>query len=87
MRRFWFLMVFAGLSGCMWFVPSDIKTGIDFMDTVIQVGVKEAKDIESITDDTKARAQAMRAVRALRRLSPHSDNLKRWIEGKESASD
>jgi len=87
MRRFWCLVAFAILSGCTWFVPSDIKTGIDFMDTVVQIGVKESVGIEDISDDAKARTQAMKAVRALRRLSPHSDNLKRWIEGKEPVSD
>jgi hypothetical protein len=87
MRRFWCLVAFAILSGCTWFVPSDIKTEIDFMNTAVQVGVSEAEGIEAITDDAKARAVAMKAVRALRRLAPHADNLKRWIEGKEPASD
>jgi hypothetical protein len=87
MQRFWYLMALAVFSGCTWFVPADVKTGIDFMDTVVQVGVKEAAGIEDITDNAKARAKAMKAVRALRRLSPHSDNLKRWIEGKEPADD
>lgn len=89
MRRFWFLTAVVTLvfSGCTWFVPSDIKTEIDFMDTVVQVSVKETEGVEDISDDAKARAVAMKAVKAMRRASPHSDNLKRWIEGKEPASD
>lgn len=59
--------------------PLAIKTEIDFIDTVTQTAVKE---IEA-SDDPAVRAE--KGYRALKRLAPHTDNLKRWAEGEEPA--
>jgi hypothetical protein len=69
------------LVGC---TPAEIKSEIDFVDTVVQFGVVETSDYEKASDAEKDRL-GLKAVKALRRLKPHTDNLKRWIEGKGPA--
>jgi hypothetical protein len=73
-------MAALSLLGC---VPEAIKQEIDFMDTVVQIGVTETENFDSTDDiDDKIRF-GQQAIGALRRLKPHSANLKRWVEGEE----
>lgn len=71
------------LIGC---VPARIKTEIDFVDTVVQVGAKETAGFEAASDEDKL-LLGEKAVRAIRRLKAHTENLKRWIERKGPADD
>ena len=66
--------------------PSAIVDEIHFMDTVVRVGVKETEGFESANAED-AQALGLKAVNALRRLAPHTDNLKRWSDGEEPAGD
>ncbi|KKN73531.1 hypothetical protein LCGC14_0399730 [marine sediment metagenome] len=69
-------VVVLGLSaGCR--VPAAIRTEIDFLHVVISTGVKEADQISNPA------ARADKAVRALKRAEPHSENLRRWAEGED----
>lgn len=81
MRRFWFavlaLVVVFGAIGCNR-IPAEIKTEIDFLHVVISTGVKEASQLSDPAQ------KADKAVRALKRAEPHSENLLRWAEGKDS---
>jgi len=68
------------LLGC---VPAAIKKEIDFMDTVVQIGVTETEKFDSTDDIDEKIRFGQKAIGALRRLKPHSANLKRWVEGEE----
>lgn len=68
------------LTGC---VPAAIKSEIDFVDTVVQQGVEETGKFFTTNDTEEKLKIAEKAVGALRRLKPHSANLKRWVEGEE----
>ena len=68
------------LIGC---VPAAIKAEIDFVDTVIQVGVVETKGFDNSNDAAEKISFGQKAIKALRRLKSHSANLKRWVEGEE----
>ena len=70
------LVVVFGFVGCTR-IPTAIRTEIDFLHTVISTGVKETSQIE----DSAQRAD--KAVRALKRAEPHSENLRRWAEGED----
>jgi len=71
------------LIGC---TPAAIKTEIDFVDTVVQTGVSETEGFEEASDVDKGR-MGEKAIRALRRLKPHTENLRRWIEREGPADD
>ena len=72
------LVVVLGLSaGCNGRIPAAIRTEIDFLHTVISTGVKETSQIEEPAQ------RADKAVRALKRAEPHSENLRRWAEGED----
>lgn len=66
------------LVGCA-SIPAEIKTEIDFVDTVVQTAVVE---LEAESDVAK---KADKAERALKRLAPHTDNLRRFAEKGQSA--
>lgn len=67
-------------------VPTKIKTQIDFVDTVTQTAAKETEGYTAASEAEKA-AMGEKAVRAIHRLKLHTDNLKRWIDRKEPASE
>jgi hypothetical protein len=83
-RLFWSVAVVV-LIFCSSCVPAEIKRQIDLVDVIIQTAVQETQGVEDLESDVEARQQAMRAVNAVRRAAPHTDNLKRWIEGEEAA--
>ena len=68
------------LFGC---VPSAVKTEIDFVDTVVQVGVMETKEFFTTNDAAEKIRLGQLAIGSLRRLQPHTKNLKCWVEGEE----
>ena len=68
------------LLGC---VPAAIKQEIDFVDTIVQVGVLETEAFSTSNDAAEKIRLGEKAIGSLRRLQPHSANLKRWIEGEE----
>jgi hypothetical protein len=68
------------LTGC---VPAAIKQEIDFVDTVVQVGVKETEEFFTTTDAEEKIRIGEKAIGSLKRLQPHTENLKRWVEGEE----
>ena len=82
MWRLWFVipvvLAILGFCGCGGNVPAKIKTEIDFLNTVISTGIREASQI----DDPTQRAD--KAIRALKRAEPHSENLLRWAERRDS---
>lgn len=80
MRAFAFLLVCLTLVGCT-SIPAEIKTEIDFVDTVVQTAVTELE----AEDDVAKKAE--KAERALKRLAPHTDNLRRFVEKKEPADE
>lgn len=55
-------------------IPASIKAEIDFIDTVVSTAVKETEVIEC----DKQRSTI--AVNALKRVAPHAENLRVWIE-------
>lgn len=68
------------LVGC---VPAAIRKEIDFVDTVVQIGVEETGEFFTTNDTEEKLRLGQKAIGALRRLKPHSANLKRWVEGEE----
>jgi hypothetical protein len=80
MRAMWLVGLAFVLAGCFG-VPGAVKTEIDFVDTVTQIAIKEGAEIE----DAENRAE--KYERALKRIAPHTDNLRRWAEGEESDAD
>jgi hypothetical protein len=73
------LVVAMFVGGCCRSLPASIKAEIGFLDTVVSTAVKETAEIQ----DAEQRAE--KAVRALKRAAPHTDNLRRWVEGEEAA--
>jgi hypothetical protein len=67
-------------SGCF-SIPGPIKTEIDFVDTVVDVALRELKDAENADDVAET------SSRALLRLAPHTENLRQWAEGQEVDDD
>ncbi len=75
------LVALVMLAGCPTRIPAAVRTEIDFLDVVISTAVKETAEIS----DPSQRAD--KAVRALKRAAPHTDNLRRWAAGEGVADD
>jgi hypothetical protein len=70
-------------SGCSYFVPGAIKRETSLMNLNIKTALKE---IEAIENSEKPEAQKdkevkEKAVRALKRAAPHTDNLYKYTHG------
>jgi hypothetical protein len=84
MRKFLPLTVMALLlvaaPGCLFCkpVPKAIKTEITFTNTAVKVGIKE---VEALEDDA---AKAAKALKVLKRIAPHTENLERFAKGQDA---
>jgi len=65
------------LSGCSWFIPSDVKREAAMMRTNVEVAIDEVK----AQPDSPTKATALRA---LQRMEPHVVNWDQYCRGQKA---
>ena len=80
------LMVFCILcsSGCNYLIPGQIKRETSLMNLNIKTALKEIEEIDKSDkpEDQKLRERSEKAVRALKRAGPHTENLNNYVHGR-----
>jgi len=71
-------------SGCNYLIPGQIKREASMMNLNIKTALKEIEEIDKSDkpEDQKLKERAEKAVRALKRAGPHTENINNYVNGR-----